>query len=51
MLSDPHLTEAEKRELLRQLELPDEKWEPVELPEGAQTISETLIQTRQGDCV
>ena len=49
MLADPQLTEDEKRELLRQLDLPDEDWEPVELPEGATPISETIIELRRGD--
>jgi len=44
---DPRLTEEEKQELLRQLELPDEEWEPIELPEGAEPISETIIKLRR----
>jgi hypothetical protein len=49
MLSDPELTEAEKQELLRQLEVSDEDWQPVELPDGAELVSETIIRLRQGD--
>ena len=49
MLADPGLTEAEKQELLRQLELPDEEWEPTELPEGAEPLSETIIKMRRGN--
>lgn len=49
MLADPDLTEAEKQELLRQLELPDEEWEPTELPEGVEPLSETIIKMRRGD--
>jgi hypothetical protein len=49
MMADPNLTEEEKQELLRQLELPDEEWEPVELPEGAEPVSETIIKMRRGE--
>ena len=49
MLADPDLTEEEKQELLRQLELPDEEWEPVELPDGAEPVSETIIKMRRGN--
>ena len=49
MMSDPELTETEKQELLRQLELPDEEWEPLELPQGAEPISETIIKMRRGN--
>jgi hypothetical protein len=49
MLADPRLTEDEKQELLRQLDLPDEGWEPVTLPEGVAPISETIIEMRRGD--
>ncbi len=49
MLADPQLTEDEKQELLRQLDLSDEDWEPVELPEGATPVSETIIELRRGD--
>lgn len=49
MMTDPNLTEEEKQELLRQLELPDEEWEPIELPEGAEPISETIIKMRRGE--
>jgi hypothetical protein len=48
MLDDPDLTEEEKQELLRQIDLSDEEWEPVELPEGAEPISKTIIEMRQG---
>lgn len=47
MMADPHLTEAEKQELLRQLELPDDEWEPIQLPEGVEPISETIIKMRR----
>jgi hypothetical protein len=49
MMADPRLTEEEKQELLRQLELPDEEWEPIELPEGAEPVSETIIKMRRGE--
>lgn len=49
MLADPDLTQEEKQELLRQLELPDEEWEPVELPEGTEPLSETIIKMRRGE--
>lgn len=49
MLDDPELTEDEKAELLRQLEAKDEDWQPVELPAGAEPVSETIIRSRQGD--
>ena len=48
MLNDPDLTEAQKQELLRQLELPDEEWEPIDLPENAEPVSETIIRMRRG---
>jgi len=32
MLASPNLTHDEKQELLRQLSLPDDEWEPIELP-------------------
>ena len=51
MMNDPVLTAAEKEELLRQLDLPDEDWLPVELPLGAEPISETIIRMRQGERV
>lgn len=51
MLNDPELTEAERQELLRQLELADDDWVPVELPLGAEPISETIIRLRQGEPV
>ena len=44
MMSDPRLTDEEKAELLRQLELPKEEWEPVEI-EG-EPLSETIIKLR-----
>lgn len=49
MLADPELTEEERQGLLRQLEVSDEDWQPVELPEGAEPVSETIIRSRQGD--
>ncbi|HKP84579.1 MAG TPA: hypothetical protein VJZ26_00700 [Blastocatellia bacterium] len=49
MLADPDLTEAQKQELLRQLELADEEWEPTELPEGVEPLSETIIKMRRGN--
>ncbi len=49
MLADSELTQEEKQELLRQIDLKDEEWEPVELAEGAEPISETIIKLRQGD--
>ncbi len=51
MMTDPDLTEVEKQELLRQLELPDEAWIPIELPLGAEQVSETIIRLRQGERV
>jgi hypothetical protein len=48
MLNDPDLTEEQKQELLRQLELPDEEWEPIELPANAEPVSETIIRMRRG---
>ncbi len=48
MSSDPSLTDEEKRELLRQLGLPDDEWEPIELPEGSKPVSATLIRSRRG---
>ena len=51
MINDPELTEVEKQELLRQLELTDENWVPVELPVGAEAVSETIIRLRQGERV
>ncbi len=44
MVADPELTEVEKQELLRQLELSDEDWVPVELPIGVESVSETIIR-------
>ena len=43
------LTEKEKQEILRQLQLPDEDWEPIELAEGLEPISETIIKMRRGN--
>ena len=51
MMNDPTLTQAEKQELLQQLELSDADWVPVELPQGAEPISETIIRLRQGELV
>ncbi len=49
MAGDPNLTEEEKRELLRQLQLPDDEWQPLELPEGAEPVSATIISNRRGN--
>ncbi len=49
MLADPDLTDEEKQELLRQLELPDDEWQPTELPEGAEPFSVTVIKMRRGE--
>lgn len=49
MRSDPNLTAEEKRELLRQLELPDDEWEPIELAEGSEPVSATIIRSRRGN--
>lgn len=49
MLADPNLTDEEKQKLLRELELPDEVWAPIELPEGAEPFSVTLIKMRRGE--
>ena len=49
MTGDPGLTDEEKRELLRQLQLPDDEWEPIELPEGAEPVSVTIISSRRGN--
>jgi len=49
MLADPNLTDEEKQKLLRELDLPDEEWEPIRLPEGAEPFSVTLIKMRQGE--
>lgn len=49
MMADPRLTDAEKQELLRQSQLPDDEWEPIQLPEGAEPVSVTLIKMRRGE--
>ena len=49
MSGDPNLTDEEKRELLRQLQLPDDEWEPIELPEGSEPVSATIIRSRRGN--
>jgi hypothetical protein len=49
MLAEPELTDEEKQELLRQLTLPDDEWEPTVLPEGAEPLSVTLIKMRRGE--
>lgn len=49
MMADKELTEEEKQELLRQLALPDEEWQPTELPEGAEPFSITVIKMRRGE--
>ncbi len=48
-LAEPSLTEEQKRELLRQLELTDDEWEPIKLPEGAEPVSVTIIKMRRGE--
>lgn len=48
MLADPDLTPAEKQELIRQLQLSDEEWEPTDLPKGSEPVSETIIKMRRG---
>lgn len=48
-MADPTLTADEKQELLRQLALPDDKWQPIELPVGAEPVSVTLIKMRRGE--
>ena len=45
--ADALLTGNQKEELLRQLELPDEQWEPIELSDGTEPISETIIKMRR----
>ena len=47
MLSSPNLSDEEKQELLRQLSLPDDEWEPIELPPDAEPLSETIIRMRR----
>ncbi len=47
MLADPSLTDEEKQELLRQASLPDNEWEPIELPPGTESMSETIIRMRR----
>lgn len=49
MTNDLNLTDEEKRELLRQLQVPDDEWEPIELPEGAEPVSATIINSRRGN--
>ena len=48
-LAHPALTDEEKQELLRQMELPDDEWEPIQLPEGAEPVSVTIIKMRRGE--
>lgn len=48
-LADPDLTDVQKQELLGQLELLDEEWEPIKLPEGAEPVSVTIIKMRRGE--
>jgi hypothetical protein len=44
MMTDPCLTDQEKAELLSQLKLPENEWEPVAI-EG-EPLSETIIRMR-----
>lgn len=48
-LANPSLTDEQKQELLRQLELPDDEWEPIKLPEDAEPMSVTIIKMRRGE--
>ncbi len=48
MMADQDLTDEQKQELLRQVELPDDEWKPIELPEGAEPVSVTIIKMRRG---
>jgi len=49
MLADPVLTDEQKQQLLREMELPEEEWELTELPEGAEPLSVTVIKMRRGE--
>jgi hypothetical protein len=49
MMADPDLTDEQKQELLRQVELPDDEWKPIELPEGSEPVSVTIIKMRRGE--
>lgn len=49
MMADPSLTDAEKQQILREVELPDDEWEPTVLPEGAEPLSVTIIKMRRGE--
>ena len=49
MASDPTLTDEEKRELLLQLQLTDDEWKPIDLGEGAEPVSLTVINSRRGN--
>src|SRR5438046_9845158 len=49
LMADPRLTNEERQQVLNELELPDEEWEPIRLPEGAEPISDTLIKMRRGE--
>ena len=44
MMADPCLSDGERAELLRQLELPEGEWEPAAI-EG-EPLSETIIKMR-----
>ena len=49
MTADADLTPEQKQELLLQLQLSDEDWEPIKLAEGVEPISETIIKMRRGN--
>lgn len=44
MMNDPNLSDEEKAELVRQVHLPEEEWEPVEIQ--GEPLSETIIKMR-----
>jgi hypothetical protein len=43
--TNPNLSDEEKAELVRQIYLPDEEWEPIECQ--GEPISETIIKMRE----
>lgn len=47
MQADEHLTENQRQELLRQLDLPEDQWESITLPDGDEPVSETIIKMRR----
>jgi hypothetical protein len=49
MLADPDLTDEQKQQLLREMELPEEEWKLPEFPEGAEPLSVTVIRMRRGE--